>query len=142
MQCPVGLSDHTLGIGVAIASVALGACVIEKHVTLSRSEGGVDAAFSLEPAELATLVKESENAQLAVGSVFYGRTQAEERSLCFRRSLYVSQAIKAGEILTEKNLRIVRPGFGLAPKYFEKALGKRVKHDIDSGTPLQWESFE
>ncbi|HJW27032.1 MAG TPA: pseudaminic acid synthase [Rhodocyclaceae bacterium] len=137
--CEVGLSDHTMGIGAATAAVALGATVIEKHFTLSRSDGGVDAAFSMEPAELAALVVESRRAWEALGHVQYGPTQAETKSLIYRRSLYVVQDIKAGSMLTPENLRIIRPGRGLAPKYYDIVLGKRVSRDVTKGTPLSWD---
>jgi len=136
--CEVGLSDHTLGIGAAVAAVALGATVIEKHFTLCRAEGGVDAAFSMEPAEFAMLRQETERAWQALGRVHYGPTQAEKASLVFRRSLYVSEDIPAGGELTPQNLRIVRPGYGLAPKYYDIVLGHTVSRRIAKGTPLQW----
>jgi pseudaminic acid synthase len=135
----VGLSDHTLGIGVAVASVALGATVIEKHFTLDRSDGGVDAAFSMEPAEMTQLVVETQRASQALGTIHYGRTLAEEKSLGFRRSLYIAEDMQAGDTLTPKNLRAIRPGYGLAPKYYEIALGKQVKKDVVIGTPLTWD---
>lgn len=135
----VGLSDHTLGVGVAVASVALGATVIEKHFTLSREDGGVDAAFSLEPHEMKQLVEETHRAHLALGRVHYGRTESEQKNLCFRRSLYVAEDIKAGDILTEKNLRAIRPGFGLAPKFYAQVLGKRVSQSVEKGTPFDWQ---
>ncbi len=137
--CHVGLSDHTMGVGVAVASVALGARVIEKHFTLRRADGGVDSAFSMEPEEMAALVVESERAWQALGSVRYGATEAEKQSLQFRRSLFVAQDMKAGEVLTPNNLRVVRPGSGLPPKFYETMLGKTVKHDVQKGTPLTWE---
>lgn len=135
---PVGLSDHTPGIGVAVASVALGACVIEKHFTLSRADGGVDAAFSLEPDQMAELVQESERAWKALGKVHYGITESEKRSLVFRRSLYVAKDMKAGDLFTPENLRSIRPGSGLPPKYYHVLLGKRVKADVAKGTPVKW----
>lgn len=138
-QCNVGLSDHTLGIGAAVASVALGATVIEKHFTLSREDGGVDAAFSLEPAEMAQLVRECKTAYEALGNVRYERQPQEEKSLIFRRSLYIVEDMKAGDIITEKNMRRIRPGLGLAPKYYEAVLGRRVKYDVPGGTALSWE---
>ena len=137
--CEVGLSDHTMGVGVAVAAVAMGATVIEKHFTLSRAEGGVDSAFSLEPAEMSVLVQESELAYEALGVVRYGPTEAEKKSLIFRRSLYVCEDIKAGEMLTEQNVRIVRPGSGLSPEHFENVLGMRVKHDVLRGSALTWD---
>jgi pseudaminic acid synthase len=137
--CEVGLSDHTMGCGVAVASVALGATVIEKHFTLARADGGVDSAFSLEPAELALLRVETERAWQGMGSVTYGGTVAEAKSKAFRRTLYIARDMKAGERLDSSNLRIVRPGFGLPPKYFETMLGKRINADAPAGTPLSWE---
>ncbi|MDH5543550.1 MAG: pseudaminic acid synthase [Nitrospinota bacterium] len=136
---PVGLSDHTAGIGAAVASVALGSAMIEKHFTLSRSDGGVDSAFSIEPAELKSLVEESERAFHSLGKIFYGMTEKEKASAVFRRSIYVSADIKAGEPFTEKNIKLIRPGLGLAPKYFETVLGKRASKDIQIGTPLGWD---
>ncbi len=138
-NCQVGLSDHTLGIGVAVASVALGATVIEKHFTLSRAGGGVDSAFSLEPEEMKNLVIESERAWQALGKINYAPTQKEKKSMQFRRSLYISNDMKVGEVFTEKNLRVVRPGYGLHPRYFETILGKKVSCDLKKGTPLKWE---
>ena len=136
--CEVGLSDHTLGIGVAVASVALGATVIEKHFTLSRSDGGVDSAFSLEPHEMASLANETKRAFQALGKIRYGATVAEKQSRADRRSLYIGENMKAGEVLTPKNLRRVRPGKGLLPKYYEMLLGKQVKFDVSKGTPVSW----
>ncbi|RAP31601.1 pseudaminic acid synthase [Candidatus Marinamargulisbacteria bacterium SCGC AG-343-D04] len=135
----VGLSDHTLGIGVAIASIALGAKVIEKHFTLSRDEGGVDSAFSMEPAEMKILVEEVEKAYLALGKVSFGGSKNEEKSKLFRRSIYVVKDIKKGEFLTKDNIKIIRPGDGLAPKYFEDMLNKKAKKDIKKATPLNLE---
>lgn len=136
--CEVGLSDHTMGVGVSVASVALGATVIEKHFTLSRAEGGVDSAFSMEPEEMASLVIETERAWHALGKVFYGATAAETKSKIFRRSLYITKDIKAGEILSAENVRSIRPGLGLAPKHLDKVLGMRVCVDVKRGTPLDW----
>jgi len=138
-RCRVGLSDHTLGIGVAVASIALGATVIEKHFTLSRKEGGVDAMFSLEPTEMAQLVRECRAAYEALGEVCYEMQEQEKKSLQFRRSLYIVEDLKAGSVLTEKNVRSIRPGMGLGPKYYEAVLGKRVKYDVKRGTGLQWD---
>jgi pseudaminic acid synthase len=135
----VGLSDHTLGIGVAVASVALGATVIEKHFTLARSDGGVDAAFSMEPTELAQLVIETERAAQALGTIHYGITSAEQKSLQYRRSLYIVKDMQAGELLTPDSMRSIRPSHGLAPKYYEMLLGKSVKSFVPAGTPVQWE---
>ncbi|MGV3640391.1 MAG: pseudaminic acid synthase [Adhaeribacter sp.] len=138
-NCPVGLSDHTMGIGASVAAVALGACVIEKHFTLSRAEGGVDAAFSLEPAELRALVVESERAFLALGHIQYGVQKAEQKSRLFKRSVYVSRDLAAGELFTKDNIRVVRPGIGLEPKYYEQVLGKAAKTNLKAGTPLTWD---
>ena len=138
-DCEVGLSDHTMGCGVAIASVALGAVLIEKHFTLSRADGGVDSAFSLEPDEFSVLRRESERAWQSIGRVTYGGTTAEEKSRIFRRSLYLSRDLQAGEILSRDNMRIVRPGYGLAPKYFDTLLGKRINRHSVAGTPLSWD---
>lgn len=138
-SCEVGLSDHTLGIGAAIAAVALGATVIEKHFTTSRAEGGVDSAFSLEPAEMKALVVESERAWQAIGSVSYGPTALEKPAMKSRRSIYIAKDVRAGEVLTPENVRVVRPGMGLAPKYYEFILGKRIKQDAALGTALNWD---
>jgi pseudaminic acid synthase len=140
--CQVGLSDHTAGIGVSIAAVALGATVIEKHFVLDRSAGGVDAAFSLEPKELSSLVLETQRAQQAMGQVCYGGNHSEEKSKQYRRSIYVCEDIKKGETLSRKNLRIVRPAFGLAPKHWDKVLGLTAKCDLSKGTALDWSFFE
>ncbi|ANE56394.1 pseudaminic acid synthase [Methylomonas sp. DH-1] len=137
--CEVGLSDHTMGTGVAVASVALGASVIEKHFTLCRADGGVDSAFSLEPAEMAALVVETERAWQALGAISYGVTEAEKKSLQFRRSIYIAHDIAAGETLTSENLRCVRPGLGLPPKYYETLLGRKVNRDVKMGTPMSWD---
>lgn len=137
--CQVGLSDHTMGIGVSVASVALGATVIEKHFTLDRAEGGVDSTFSMEPSEMAQLVLEAGRAWEALGRVSYGPTDAEKKSIQFRRSLYVVQDIKAGDELTQENVRAIRPGLGLPTKYLEQMLGKTVKCDVKRGTALSWE---
>lgn len=138
-RCEVGLSDHTMGIGVAVAAVTLGATVVEKHFTLSRSDGGVDATFSLEPDELSTLVIETERAWQSLGAVSYGPTEKEHTSLQFRRSIYISEDMNAGENFSRDNVRIVRPGFGLAPKYFELLLGKRILRDAKKGSPVTWD---
>lgn len=137
--CEVGLSDHTMGVGVSVASVALGATVIEKHFTLDRAEGGVDSAFSMEPAEMAQLVVETERAWQALGKVSYGATAAEEKSRVFRRSIYASEDIAEGEALTRGNIRVIRPGFGLPPKYIEQVIGKRARQAIKRGTPISWD---
>ena len=138
-DCQIGLSDHTMGIGVTVAAVALGATVIEKHFTLSRADGGVDSDFSLEPAEFTALVTESERARQALGRVSYGPTAAEVKSLKFRRSLYIVEDLCAGDKLSEKNLRRIRPGLGLPPAHYEEVLGRVVKCDVRKGTPLTWD---
>lgn len=135
----VGLSDHTLGNGVAVASIALGAMVIEKHFTLSRADGGVDAAFSLEPAELKQLVRDAQAAYTGLGHISYEVTDEEKPSLVFRRSLYIVEDMKAGDIITAKNMRSIRPGLGLAPKYYDLVLGRRVKCDVARGTALSFD---
>ncbi|HEY4532172.1 MAG TPA: N-acetylneuraminate synthase family protein, partial [Kurthia sp.] len=135
----VGLSDHTMGVGVSVGAVTLGATVIEKHFTTSRAEGGVDAAFSMEPAELKMLVEETERAWQSIGEVKYGPTAAECSSLEHRRSLYIKQDIQAGERLTEEHIQSIRPGYGLPPKYFDTLIGREVKQDVTKGTALTWE---
>lgn len=137
--CQVGLSDHTMGIGVSVASVALGATVIEKHFTLNRADGGVDSSFSMEPAEMAQLVIESERAWQSLGKVTYGATETEMKSLQFRRSLYITQDMQAGDVLTAENLKAIRPGLGLPTKYLEKFLGRQLTKDCKRGTPLSWD---
>jgi len=137
--CEVGLSDHTMGCGVAVGAVALGASIIEKHFTLRRADGGVDSSFSLEPHEFAALRAETDRVALGMGQVLYGGTQAEAKSRAFRRTLYVSADVAAGEPLTAANVRIVRPGFGLPPKYYDIIIGKRVNRDVAAGTPVQWD---
>ncbi|MDH5426171.1 MAG: pseudaminic acid synthase [Gammaproteobacteria bacterium] len=134
-----GLSDHTLGTTVSIASVALGASVIEKHVTLSRADKGPDSEFSLEPEELKLLCSETHDAWLSLGAAGYERKAAEESSVKFRRSIYVAKDIKAGEKFTAENLRRVRPGFGLAPKHYPELLGKEAKVDLEFGTAMKWQ---
>ena len=138
-DCEVGLSDHTMGCGAAVAAVALGASVIEKHFTLSRAEGGVDSAFSLEPDELQQLVLETERAWQALGRISYGPTAAEKPSLAFRRSLYAVADIAAGEKLTTENVRAIRPGYGLPPKFIYTLIGMHAKTDIPRGTALTWD---
>ncbi len=137
-DCQVGLSDHTLGIGVPLAAISLGATVIEKHFTLNRSDGGVDSAFSLEPNELKALVEESKRAHESLGSVFIGVSEEEEKSLRFKRSIYVTKDIKEGEVLTKKNISIIRPGDGLDTHYYDIVLGKKSKINITRGTPLSF----
>ena len=138
-DCQVGLSDHTMGIGVAMASVALGATMIEKHFTLSRADGGVDSAFYVEPDEMSALVAETERAWQALGKITYGPTEKEKKSLIFRCSLYIVQDMKKGDILTRENVRAIRPGLGLPPKHYETLLGKRVNRVIKRGTALSWD---
>jgi N-acetylneuraminate synthase len=137
--CPVGLSDHTLGLGVPIAAVGLGAVLIEKHVTLARADGGPDSAFSLEPDELRELVEESERAWQALGHVHYGPLPEERGSLAHRRSLYVTRDLRAGDVLTTENLRSVRPADGLPPRHLDDLLGRRVGRDVARGTPASWD---
>ena len=136
--CEVGLSDHTKGIGVAVAAVGLGATVIEKHFTLSRADGGVDSAFSLEPGELRALTEETERAWQALGSIHYGPSESEKASRQYRRSLYIAQDMRAGERLTPENLRVVRPGLGLHPKHYSSLLGSCVVENVKKGTPVSW----
>jgi len=135
----VGLSDHTLGIGVSVAGIALGATVIEKHFTLSRADGGVDSAFSMEPDEMKFLVEEAFDAWHALGNISYGPTTTEKASIKFRRSVYVVEDIKEGEEFTPENIRVIRPGNGLRPKYYDTLLGKKVNKDVKTGTPLSWD---
>jgi len=137
-----GLSDHTMGTAASVAAVALGACFIEKHFCLSRAEGGVDSAFSLEPDELARLVADCRAAAEALGEVRYGPTPAEVSSRDHRRSLYIAEDVAAGQVLTRENVRSVRPGFGLAPKYFDSVIGKRASRAMSKGTPLAWNAIE
>jgi pseudaminic acid synthase len=136
--CEIGLSDHTLGLGAAVASIALGATVIEKHVTLRRADGGVDSQFSMQPEELSQLVTEATAAWEAVGTAVMGPADDEKASLIFRRSLYVCADLRAGDVLTRENLRAIRPGFGLPPKYLEALLGKRVVKAVRRATPADW----
>ncbi|WP_100401671.1 pseudaminic acid synthase [Bacillus sp. FJAT-42315] len=138
-QTEVGLSDHTMGIGTSVTAVALGATVIEKHFTTSRADGGVDSAFSLEPSEMKQLVVETKRAWESLGVVKYGPTSTEKPSLEHRRSLYIGEDLKVGDVLTKENVRIIRPGHGLSPKYFDLVLGKTIKQDAPKGTPLSWE---
>ncbi len=135
-DCIIGLSDHTMGVGAAVASVALGARVVEKHFTLSRADGGVDSAFSLEPAELKSLVQETERAFLSLGGVQLNVQAAEQKSLLFKRSIYVVEDIGEGETFTEQNIRVIRPGDGMHPKYYEGLQGEISKRAYSKGTPL------
>jgi len=138
-NCPVGYSDHTPGIGAAVASVALGAVAIEKHVTLKREEKTVDVDFSLTPQELKLLVDETKRAHTALGKVSYGVLKQEEGSRIFKRSLYITKDIKAGEQLTQDNVAIVRPGFGLHAKHYTDVLGRSVSKDVKRGTRMSWQ---
>ncbi|KRE97943.1 pseudaminic acid synthase [Paenibacillus sp. Soil766] len=138
-NCHVGLSDHTMGVGVSVASVALGATVIEKHFTLRRADGGVDSTFSLEPEEMEALVIETERGWQGLGQISYGPIGKEQASLKHRRSLYVAQDMKQGDVFTSESLRAIRPGFGLPPKHFEELLGKPVKMDVKKGTAVTWD---
>lgn len=138
-KCEIGLSDHTMGVGAAVAAVAHGATIIEKHFTINREDGGVDSAFSLEPEEMKMLVAETERSWQSLGKVNYGTTEVEKSSLSFRRSLYIAKDLNKGDVLTSKNLRIVRPGFGLPPKYYDILLGRKVNKDIKKGTALSWD---
>ena len=137
--CEVGLSDHTMGVGVSVAGVAFGATVIEKHFTLNRADGGVDSAFSMEPSEMAQLVLETERARQALGQVSYGPTNAEKKSLQYRRSLYIVQDMKAGDVLTKDTVRAIRPGLGMPTKYLDIILGRVVKQDVVLGTAITFE---
>lgn len=135
----VGLSDHSLGIAIPLVATSLGATVIEKHVTMDRHDGGVDSSFSLTPSEFAQLVKETSNAFDALGKVNYGCSEKEKKSVVYRRSIYVSQNIKKGEVLTKNNIKIIRPAYGLKPEFFEIVLGRTAKTDLEIGTPLSWD---
>ena len=141
-DCEVGLSDHTMGVGVSVAGVALGASVVEKHFTLSRTDGGVDSVFSMEPFEMEQLVLETHRAWQAIGSISYGPTKVELKSLRFRRSLYVVKKMKAGDYLTSENIRAIRPGFGLPTKWMDIVCGRKVKFNIEIGTALTWDMIE
>ncbi len=138
-NCEVGISDHSLGIGVAVASVVLGSVVIEKHFTLSKADGGVDSAFSMEPDEMKSLVTETKKAWQALGKIQYGQTEEEKKSMSYRRSMYVAKDIGAGERFTKENIRIIRPGFGLHPRYYEMLLGKIASKALRKGTPVAWD---
>ncbi len=141
-RCEVGLSDHTMGVGVAVASVALGSTVIEKHFTLSREDGGVDSTFSMEPEEMRQLVIETERAWHSIGRVTYGATVTEKKSSVFKRSLYIVSDMIAGDVLTSKNVRAIRPGLGLPIKYLDIILGRKLKKNVVMGTPLSWEILD
>lgn len=140
-DCVAGLSDHTMGSAVAVASIALGAAVIEKHFTLARADGGPDAEFSLEPAEFSGLVTDCKRAWVALGEVSYNLKGAEEGSAQFRRSLYVVEDIPAGALITKRNVRSIRPGFGLAPKHLDRALEMKAARDLKRGEPLNWDAL-
>lgn len=140
--CEIGLSDHTIGVGVSVASIALGATVIEKHFTLNRADGGVDSAFSMEPTEMEQLVLETRRAWQAMGQVSYGATESEKKSIIFRRSLYIVQDLKAGDILTKDNVRAIRPGLGLPTKYLDIVLNKALNRDVVKGTALSWDLID
>ncbi len=138
-RCEVGLSDHTMGVGAAVGAIALGATVIEKHITLARADGGVDASFSLEPHEFRALVVETRRAYEAIGKVQFGPVDAEQGSLVFRRSIYVVKDMAAGEKFSSDNIRIIRPGYGIAPKHYDAIVGATARRDIKRGTPVSWD---
>jgi len=135
---PAGFSDHSLGTGAAIASVALGACLIEKHFTLSRQDDGPDSAFSLEPDELKQLVDGVRTVEAALGEIRYGVSESEADNVVFQRSLFFVNDVEQGELLTEENVRIIRPGHGIAPKYFDLVIGRRAAMGVKRGTPVDW----
>ena len=137
--CEVGLSDHTMGIGVAVASVALRAAMMEKYFTIRRADGGVDSAFSLEPEELRAPVVEAERAHQALGKISYGPTRPEEKSQVFRRSLYITRDAKAGEVLSAENCRAIRPRLGLPTRHYQSLIGRRFRCDVKRGQPLSWD---
>lgn len=139
---PAGLSDHTLGSVVSLAAVSLGACIVEKHFTLSRDGGGPDSAFSMEPDEFKSMVNDIRIAEAAIGSPHYGRTPKQEASIIFRRSLFVTKDVQAGELFSEKNVRSIRPGVGMHTRYYESVIGKAAAEDIKRGTPLSWELID
>ena len=142
-NCEVGLSDHTVGFGAAVASIALGGTVVEKHFTLNRDEGGVDSVFSIEPEEMQILVQETKRAWQAVGSVHYGPASEQEKaSLQYRRSLYIVKQLEAGAKISQENMRAIRPGFGLPTKYFDTVCGMSVKHRVKPGVPVSWRMFK
>jgi N-acetylneuraminate synthase len=136
---PVGLSDHTLGTEIPLAAVTLGACAIEKHVTLSRADGGVDAAFSLEPHELEQMVQQIRSIEKALGGVSYGPTEHEKPNKVFQRSLIVTEDVKAGDTFTKTSVRSIRPGFGLSPGFIHDVIGRKASRDVSRGTPLSWD---
>jgi len=137
--CVVGLSDHTMGFGVAVASIALGGSIIEKHFTLSRADGGVDSAFSMEPGEMKQLIEECRKAWQSIGEIRYGPTDSEMQALKYRRSLYFVSNLKKGEKITAMNVRSIRPSFGLSTKYYDSIMGRCVVKDVEKGTPVSWD---
>ncbi len=138
-NCKTGLSDHTIGSAVAVAAVCLGACMIEKHFTLSRADGGPDSGFSMEPEEFKQMVQDIRSVEKALGQVSYSRTPNEEESVVFRRSLFVVEDVKKGELFTEKNVRSIRPGHGLHTRYLDQIMGRKAAQHIPKGTPMNWE---
>jgi sialic acid synthase SpsE len=140
--CPIGLSDHTMGTAASVAAVAMGAAIIEKHFTLARADGGPDAAFSLEPAELAQLVRDCRAAWEALGGAEYRRSGTEQANRQFRRSLYVVRDVRAGTVLTDKDIRSIRPGFGLEPKRLGEVLGRTARRDLARGEPLAMDMLD
>lgn len=140
--CPIGLSDHTMGIGVSVASVALGACVIEKHFTLNRADGGVDSAFSLEPEELKALAQEAEKAFLSLGTVNYGLSDKEKKSLQFKRSLFFVKDVEAGEEIKATHIQSIRPSVGLHTRYYDTVIGSKTTVDVVAGTPVSWSNID
>jgi N-acetylneuraminate synthase len=136
---PVGLSDHTMGPAVPVAAVALGACIIEKHFTLSRNDPGPDSTFSLEPTEFRAMADAVHIAEQALGGVRYGTGEIEESSKVFRRSLFVVEDVKVGEVFTADNVRVIRPGYGLPPRFYDEVIGRTASQDIKRGTPLEWQ---
>ncbi|MEL0621831.1 pseudaminic acid synthase [Marinomonas arenicola] len=140
--CSVGLSDHTQGIGAAVAATALGATVIEKHFVLDRSAGGVDAAFSMEPAEMKALVETCRSAKEALGTVTYGGSEAEQKAKKYRRSIYITQDLPSGTVLSDQHLKIIRPSLGLAPKHWSEVVGRTLASDVQKGQPLFWDLME
>ena len=141
-DCQVGLSDHTMGFGVACAAISYGATIIEKHLTLDRSEDGVDSGFSMEPDEFSMLVSEVHKAWEAKGEIFFGETESEKNSRKRRRSLYFSEDISSGEILSARHIKRVRPGYGLEPKHFDEIIGKKLKRSVKMGQPITWNDIE
>lgn len=141
-KCPIGLSDHTMGVGASVAAVALGACVIEKHFTLSRADGGVDSAFSLEPQELASLVSESERAFLSLGSINYDLSEKEKKNIQFKRSLFFIKDLQAGEVITTDHVQSIRPSIGLHTRYYDAVVGSKAAVSVKAGTPVTWDNIK